>query len=484
MSETMQLTVIQASTLPTILAADSNDILGKLAAELSDFEADVTTVKGRAEIASKAHKVATAKMDLIRLGKSLTEGWREQTKAVNAECAVIEERMNKLRDQVRAPLDEYQDRERRRVEGHEARLARIDVMTRSVDDTFSSAQIADLIDQLADIGDPSYSWEEFEAKADKAINQTAHLLRLAYQHAKSREDEAEAARIAAEEQAKREREAAVLAQIAREERIAAEAAEAARLAAEVEAARKAREAEERAQAQLAAAEAMRKHQAEEAARKEREVAEALRQAEMRERETAERMERARIVRFERSIAEIEQAAYYPGTPSSASVQARIDAVCSGWGGKDFDWQEFVGKAAKARADTINVLSEIRNAAIEREDQAGRERERVIRERERLSAEQAEAAKEAAARQAEREKLAAVEAERKRVAAEAERQRIVDEERAANRAHRTKINREIVEDLLLVMRDKWDIEDLTPEELAREIVVALAKGLVRHTKVQY
>ena len=36
-------------------------------------------------------------MDLIRLGKSLTKGWREQTKAVNAECRVIEERMDALR---------------------------------------------------------------------------------------------------------------------------------------------------------------------------------------------------------------------------------------------------------------------------------------------------------------------------------------------------------------------------------------------------
>lgn len=407
MSNTMELVVIPASNLPTILAADDKDVLGKLAAELAGFEADVTTVKGRAEIASKAHKVATAKMDLIRLGKSLTECWRDQTKAVNAECRVIEERMDQLRDQVRAPLDEYQDREKRRVEGHDSAINDFTFIMGAAGGFPSSQEVATTIDQVTDMH-AGRNWEEFLGKAAKAKRETLDALRAVYQTAVTREDEAEAARIAAEEQAERQREAAVLAQIAREERIAAEAAERARVAAEEEAARKAREAEERAQAVLR----------EQAIAAERERAEALR----REREATEA-----ILRAERE------------------KQAAID------------------QAARDRLAAI-------------------ERQRVIEEREHLSAEQAETAREAAARQAERDQIAAVEAERKRVAAEEERVRKEDERRAADRAHRAKINHQALEDLMECCQ--WPEGTPLAEALARKIVTAIAKGEIRNIKVQY
>ena len=96
------------------------------------------------------------------------------------------------------------------------------------------------------------------------------------------------------------------------------------------------------------------------------------------------------------------------------------------------------------AETLARVEREKQEAIdkaERDRLAAIERERVIEERERLSAEQAEAAKEAAARQAERDRVVAIDRERSRVAAEAERKRIVDEERAANKAHRAKINLE-------------------------------------------
>lgn len=409
MSETTSLVVIPAANLPTILAADDKDILGMLAAELSQFEADVTTPRGRQEIASKAHKVAMAKMDLIRLGKSLTEGWRDQTKAVNAECKMIEERMDALRDQVRAPLDEYQDREKRRVEGHEAALGDFTFIMGAAGGFPSSQEIAATIDQVTDMH-AGRNWEEFLDKATKAKRETLDALRSVYQTAKTFEDEAEAARVAAEEQAEREREAAVLAQIAREKRIAAEAAERARMAAEEEAARKAREAEERAQAVLR----------EQAMAAERERAEALR----REREAAEA-----ILRIERE------------------KQAAID---------------------QAERDRLSAI----------------ERQRVIEERERLSAEQAEAAREAAARQAERDRVAAIEAERKRVAREAEIQRQEDERRAKNKEHRAVINRAALAGIMAVLNDHWEDVDMGPDTLALHIITEIAKGHIMHTTIVY
>lgn len=376
MSETMSLIVIPAANLPTILAADDKDILGKLAADLAEFEADVTTAKGRAEIASKAHKVATAKMDLIRLGKSLTEGWREQTKAVNAECKMIEERMDALRDQVRAPLDEYQDREKRRIESHERAIGDFTFLMETVAGMPSSAEVAEVLD-IMETQHTDRNWEEFADKAIKARAECMSTLRAVYQSARTREDEAESARVAVEERAAREREAAMKAQIAREERIAAEAAEVARVAAEAKAVRVAKETEERIAAQAAAAEALRKHQADEA-------------------------HKAAIAAEERD---------------------RL--------------------AAKRLADTIEQAAAMKAHQIE---------------------------------QAEQERIAAIESERKRVAAQMAAQQAEDDRRAADKAHRGKTNREIVSDLigLGVLR----------EDGAKELVVALAKGQVRHLRIIY
>lgn len=402
MSETIEpgtaLAILPRASLPTILAADDKDIFGKLFAELSDFEPDVTTVKGRAEIASKAHKVATAKMDLIRLGKSLTEGWRKSTAAVNAECKVIEERMNVLRDKVRGPLDEYEAREARRVEAHEAAIREIELQPFRVDDFASSAQVREVIDFL----DQLYidrDWQEFATKASRMRQEVRDSLRVSYQTAKTREDEAEAARVAAEEEAERQRLAAIEAQRLREEQIAAEAAEQARIAAEEKAEREAREAEERAAAMLRA-------EQEAAAERERQAA-------------------AELARVER------------------------------------EKQEAIDKAERDRLAAI-------------------ERQRVIEERERLAAEQAEAARIVAAQKAESDRLAAVEAERRRVAQEEAARKGEDDRRAADRAHRTKLNREIVADLMEYVEWPGGVA----EALARNIVIALAKGEIRHTRITY
>lgn len=62
---------------------------------------DLSTKGGRDAIASVAYKVARTKTALVAQGKKLTEGWRDQTKKVNAACNTIEERLDKLRDEDR-----------------------------------------------------------------------------------------------------------------------------------------------------------------------------------------------------------------------------------------------------------------------------------------------------------------------------------------------------------------------------------------------
>ena len=123
---------------------------------------------------------------------------------------------------MRAPLDEYQLRERRRVEGHEVAIREL-MQASEIAGSPSSPGIAAMIDTLDELH-ANQNGKSSTPRRGCSAAQPSRIMRKWHQDAKNREDKAKAARIAAEEQAEREREAAVLAQIAREERIAAEAA--------------------------------------------------------------------------------------------------------------------------------------------------------------------------------------------------------------------------------------------------------------------
>ena len=260
-TETTALTMIPASALPTIIAADENDILGKLAAKVAAHKPDISTATGRDAIRSLAAEIASDKMKLIRLGKSLTEGWRESTKAVNAECNTIEARMDELKERVRAPLTEFENREKARVAGHEAALAEHAALA-----SFEMAEPpSDLVRaRLAAAQQPdTRAWEEFYNRAAAQRVGIEDNLKSMLAAAIKREDEAAELVLLREQEAERQR-------AEREAEIARQAAERARVEAEAkaaeEAARVAREAAEReAETARVAAEAQAKVEREKAA---------------------------------------------------------------------------------------------------------------------------------------------------------------------------------------------------------------------------
>lgn len=273
-----------------IIAADKNDLLGKLAEKIRVFNPDVSTVRGRKDIASLAAEVASTKMDLIRLGKGLTECWRKSTAAVNAECKIIEERMDQMKVKVRAPLTAFENNEKDRIASHEAALTAISGFCAFDGDPTAD----DIILRIAQLHDmPDRDWQEFADRAKQTFLAADGRLRDMHERAVQREAEAaEVARILAEEN-ERQRKAAIQAQREHEARIAAEAADRARLEAErrAEVERQASAQREReAQARAAKAEAERQAAQEAAERREREL---IAKAE-RDRQAAVERERKRI----------------------------------------------------------------------------------------------------------------------------------------------------------------------------------------------
>lgn len=254
--------------------------IDRVRAEVSGEVPDLSTKKGRDRIASQAAKVSKSKVAVEKPGREYLKRLKEMPKVVEAELREFVQEMDKLRDEVRAPLTEWEEAEEARVSKHKAGIEWF--RSRPDENRYSdSAQIRAAIAevQAVKIGDP---WQEFEAEALRA---KANALEALSGHLASRErheaEQAELARLRAEAAAREQKE--------REERIARESAEAERLAAErrelelklaaeraereaIEAKQRAEQAERDAQARAeAAAAAERQRQADEQARIEREA---------------------------------------------------------------------------------------------------------------------------------------------------------------------------------------------------------------------
>lgn len=248
----------------------------------------------------------------------------------------------------------------------------------------------------------------------------------------------------------------------------------------------------------------------------------------------ENAEKDRVAGHEQAIVFIEAMQAFDAPPTAAVIRDRLDA---------FEklqprvWQEFTERAAtahnatsvklrrmldeavKREADAVELerlhaeqiareqkerddkiaAEAAERARIEAETKAKREAEeaaaRAEAERKRVEqahaaaiarAERAEADRKAAAAKAEQDaKDAAEAAERRQAAAiEAERKRVADEEarltaerakRQADTKHRTKINNEVLAALVKLGVD---------EGVARDVIVAIVKGEIPHTRIGY
>ncbi|RHZ96493.1 hypothetical protein D1114_07225 [Cereibacter sphaeroides] len=316
----------EPTALATMFRADGglDPIIARIEAEARSHAPDLTTVKGRKAIASLAYKIAQSKTALDEAGKALNEEARRQINAVDAERRKARERLDALKDEIRAPLTKWEADEDARVSGLKDRLHRLGNASPNEDTSGDYLALIARVEAAA-IDD---SWQEFAADAARAKDATLDRLRKGLAQAEQREtQEAELARLRAEaaarEEAERQR---IAAEEAERARIAAEKAEAERLArierekqeaaeraakeaearAAAEAARIQREAEEREAAlKRAAAEAEERHRREmeeakrreeTAAQAERDRIEAQRRAEeaARQKREADAAHRARI----------------------------------------------------------------------------------------------------------------------------------------------------------------------------------------------
>ncbi|HIA7139473.1 TPA: cell envelope biogenesis protein TolA [Escherichia coli] len=259
MSEVTDLVVIEKANAMTVFqSADQiEEILQKVEREVMSFVPDITTAKGRKEIASLAYKVAQTKTYLDGLGKDLVAELKEIPKLIDANRKTVRDRLDELKAKARQPLTDYEE-EQARIKAEEAKAA-AEALAKQIE---SDHEIAILMDREFD-----RQREEARLKAEQEKREHEERLK--------REAE-EKARAEAEAKAKAEIEAAARREA--EAKAAAERAERERIESEQRAQREAKEAAERAEREKQAAIEAERRKAQEEAERIRREAEAKEQA--------------------------------------------------------------------------------------------------------------------------------------------------------------------------------------------------------------
>ncbi|KTC25468.1 hypothetical protein AO392_14685 [Pseudomonas putida] len=194
---------------------------------------DLTTRKGRERIASLAAEVSRSKKAVENPGRDYLRRLKEMPKVVETELREFVTEMDKLRDEVRKPLNDWQAAEDARVDRHNSAIAHLKLNAQDLDGITAE----DLADRIAKVEAVSLGeqWQEFEAEAARAKDDSLKVLRTALAARQQYEaEQAELARLRreAEERAEQDRiraaqEAAVEAErqrVAQEQQAAREAA--------------------------------------------------------------------------------------------------------------------------------------------------------------------------------------------------------------------------------------------------------------------
>ena len=303
MSELVE--IKEANALQVFTTGEQIDpILSEIRKQATAFSPDVTTAKGRKEIASMANKVAQSKTYLDSIGKKLTDEYKEIPKKIDANRKKIRDELDRLKDEVRRPLTEWEEAEKARVRGIKDRIAVIQQYVSMAGSAESSEAISDMINNVAAVEVDDH-FAEFQAEAKATRDATLVKLYAALDATMKREAEAA-------ELARLREEAAKRAQEDRDRKIAEAAAEKAKRDAEESAARERAEVERKAKEEREAAERRELELKLAAEKAERERLEAIERAE-REKSAAIEAERKRIeeerekVRAEEAAREADEA---------------------------------------------------------------------------------------------------------------------------------------------------------------------------------
>jgi len=229
MNELMPLENINAVEIFTGKGLD--DLINNISNEARSLVPDISTDKGRKELASMAAKVSKSKTYLDGLGKELVSEWKTKSKAVDDKRKKMRDSLDELKIEIRKPLTDFENIQKERCAKLEAEIVEINVTSRKMLEEWMTTPPESMVNYLLSLKENKTDWWEYVDRADDCIEaaksriskalderskydtQQAMLESLRLKEAKRDQIErderiAEEARISAEEKAKEEIEAA------------------------------------------------------------------------------------------------------------------------------------------------------------------------------------------------------------------------------------------------------------------------------------
>jgi len=184
-----QLTIIEKMNPIEIFSSGQLDsILDKIKEEATAQPQDTSTEKGRKEIASMAYKVSRSKTLIDDLGKKLGEEAQKTLNKINAERKKARENLDKLKDEIRLPLTNWELKEKARIDNHNNSIMLMQSIAFSNENkTLSSSDIQVKIDQLNNI--IGNNFEEMSDQASRVFDSSMKILVFTKEAAEIREKE-------------------------------------------------------------------------------------------------------------------------------------------------------------------------------------------------------------------------------------------------------------------------------------------------------
>lgn len=214
-----------------------NPLINAVKEQVKGVIHDISTKKGRDACISLSVQVRDTKTELERRKLSLTEEMRSKISLINAEGKRAWDELEKVQKEVRQPVTEWENKEKERIAGHEAKLIEVEAFR-----TFSGEPTSEQVrKRLIKIEGFTHDWQEFEARGNEAVQRVFTALEQKLEVVKKREDDAAELERLREDKAKRDKEEY-------EQKIANDAAEKARKETEAKAAADAKREADRIQA--------------------------------------------------------------------------------------------------------------------------------------------------------------------------------------------------------------------------------------------
>lgn len=218
-----QLVVIEPTTAVALFTEGQGiaELLADIRQKATSLVPDITTTKGRKEIASVAYAVAKTKTYLEGFGKELTDKYKEIPKRIDANRKQIRDTLDALKDEVRAPLTQYEEAEDARVEALKGRLANLNELGASASIEITAADLQVMLQEVEQTALDD-TWQEMLPQATVAKELAAKRIGEALAARQKYEAEQAELELLRQKQAEQER-------LDRERHIAEQAAEQARI---------------------------------------------------------------------------------------------------------------------------------------------------------------------------------------------------------------------------------------------------------------